>query len=158
METFPSIEMPHSTDADMPTSAPRRLQNRVRFRRREIKALAEDSLGQRLAKRRLALGLTQSEVAASVMIEPKTGANRGVSRPISRNAYCMYELDMIEPSLTTVRAMAAILQASPAWLAFGARNRLSQGRSPGQGRPPVAPSLVGPASPSPSLMPSFIQT
>jgi len=99
--------------------------NRVGLRGRAIKSLDESTLGGRLTKRRLALGLTQAEVASRVMLEPKSGAHSGVARQISRNAYAMYELGIAEPSLSTLKTIAAALKVTPAALAFGTLKRRS---------------------------------
>src|SRR5262245_32310928 len=93
--------------------------NRVGMDQVAMEALGDGTIGARLAKRRLALGLTRGQVAAPVMIEPKSGPQAGVQRPISRNAYAMYELDVLEPSLNTLKALAAALRVSLYWLAFG---------------------------------------
>jgi transcriptional regulator with XRE-family HTH domain len=77
------------------------------------------TVGQRLIVRRLALGLTQEEVASKVMFRPKSGKRENHDCPLSRNAYCMYERDLVPASLKMVEGLANALGVSPAWLAFG---------------------------------------
>ena len=85
----------------------------------QIQQIGVDTIGQRMTQSRLKLNLTQEEVAARVMITSKSGELSGVERPLSRNAYCMYERDFVEPSFANLASIAKVLDVKPAWLAFG---------------------------------------
>jgi transcriptional regulator with XRE-family HTH domain len=78
-----------------------------------------ETVGQRMAARRLQLGLTQKEVASQLNVTPKSGRKRGVDSQLSRNAYGMYEIDEAEPDLKKIARIAEVLRVSPGWLAFG---------------------------------------
>lgn len=93
--------------------------NRVGSRMPQIAMTEARTCGQRMTKRRMELRLTQADVAANVTIRSKSGARTGIDRPLSRNAYSMYEKDAAEPGLGTINRIAAALSVSPAWLAFG---------------------------------------
>jgi transcriptional regulator with XRE-family HTH domain len=97
----------------------RRSMNRVGSTSYGAEGLRSATVGQRLVKRRFELNLTQAEVAGRVKYQPKSGAHENVERPLSRNAYCMWERDRQEPSLELLRRLASVLDVSPAWLAFG---------------------------------------
>ncbi len=96
----------------------RRPMNRI-GRPVDVAASGPATLGQRMAARRLELGLTQSHVAKQVRFKPKTGRRRDAETVLSRNAYCMYEIDGAEPDLQKILAIAMALEVGPAWLAFG---------------------------------------
>lgn len=93
--------------------------NRAGLSDAEIKQIGANTIGQRMAQTRLKLNLTQEAVAARVMITSKSGEASGVKRPLSRNAYCMYERDFLEPSFANMTSIAEALGVEPAWLAFG---------------------------------------
>jgi transcriptional regulator with XRE-family HTH domain len=76
-------------------------------------------IGERLTMRRLQLQMTQSEVAQRVRYTPKTGRKRNIEKPLSRNAYAMYESSKAEPNLGVVEEIAQALNISAGWLAFG---------------------------------------
>ncbi len=78
-----------------------------------------ETLGQRMAARRLELGLTQAQVARQVRFKTKTGRRKNAESILTRNAYCMYEIDGSEPDLQKIVGVAKVLQVSPGWLAFG---------------------------------------
>ena len=78
-----------------------------------------ETLGQRMAARRLELGLTQAQVAKQVRFKTKTGRRKDAESVLTRNAYCMYEIDGAEPDLQKIVGIAKALQVSPGWLAFG---------------------------------------
>lgn len=78
-----------------------------------------ETLGQRMAARRLDLHLTQAQVARQVRFTPKTGRRRNVETVLSRNAYCMYETDTVEPDFPKLAGIAKALGVSKGWLAFG---------------------------------------
>ena len=82
-----------------------------------------NTVGNRLAARRLELNMTQAEVAEKVFFQPKTGTRKHDSVPLSRNAYCMYETDSVEPDLPKIEAIAKVLGVTPQWLAFGIDER-----------------------------------
>lgn len=75
--------------------------------------------GERLTVSRLELGLTQEEAVAGVMFRPKSGKRKDRECMLSRNAYCMYERDLVPMSLKMVENLADAFGVSPAWLAFG---------------------------------------
>lgn len=77
------------------------------------------TVGQRLTMRRLKLGLTQEQAVSGVMFRPKSGKRGGRDCVLSRNAYCMYERDLVPMSLKMVEAIAEVFGVSQAWLAFG---------------------------------------
>jgi transcriptional regulator with XRE-family HTH domain len=97
----------------------RRRTNRVASDTAPILTQIATSCGQRMAKRRLELKLTQGSVAARVTLRAKSATQRPIERPMSRATYAMYELDAAEPSLKTMEGIASVLSVSPAWLAFG---------------------------------------
>lgn len=77
------------------------------------------SVGQRIAARRMELHLTQARVANKVSYQPKSGRQKGKSRPLSRATLAMYEIGAAEPSLKIIEAIALALDDSPGRLAFG---------------------------------------
>lgn len=93
--------------------------NRVGSRMPKIASIRPMTFGERMTQRRLDLNMTQVDVASRVTIISKTGCKKDAKRQLSRNAYCMYELDEAEPSLSTLLQIANALNVSPAWLAFG---------------------------------------
>lgn len=93
--------------------------NRVGSRMPQAASIQAATCGQRMAQRRLELSLTQVDVAAQVVLTSKSGKQKDAKRRLSRNAYCMYELDSAEPNLSTIAQIADALHVSPAWLAFG---------------------------------------
>lgn len=93
--------------------------NRAGSRIPKIASIRPMTCGQRMTQRRLELRLTQVDVASLVTICPRSGHRRNAKRYLSRNSYCMYELDSVEPSLSTIIQIADALSVSPAWLAFG---------------------------------------
>ena len=80
---------------------------------------APKTVGQRLTVRRLDLGLTQEQAVAGVMFRPKSGKRKDRDCKLSRNAYCMYERDLVPISLKMIENIAEAFDVSPAWLAFG---------------------------------------
>jgi transcriptional regulator with XRE-family HTH domain len=79
--------------------------------------------GERLTVSRLEMGLTQEEAVAGVMFRPKSGKRKDRDCMLSRNAYCMYERDLVPMSLNMVEKLAAAFGVSPGWLAFGIGDR-----------------------------------
>jgi transcriptional regulator with XRE-family HTH domain len=75
--------------------------------------------GERLTVSRLELGLTQEEAVAGVIFRPKSGKRKDRECMLSRNAYCMYERDLVPMSLNMAEKLADAFGVSPAWLAFG---------------------------------------
>lgn len=101
-----------------PNYAPRKL-NRVSSISFQHDLRNPTTVGQRLTVRRLKLGLTQEQAVSGVMFRPKSGSREGHDCVLSRNAYCMYERDLVPASLKMVEALAEAFGLSPAWLAFG---------------------------------------
>lgn len=112
------------------TSTPfrRRQLNRVSARQAKYDAASAPGIGTRLDQRRLQLQPTQAEVAAAVSFQFKSGKRKHVETPHSRNAYCMYELGKVEPSLKTIVGLAHVLRSSPEWLAFGTGRKSSSSK------------------------------
>lgn len=108
----------HVAQAKVRRSGLRKL-NRAGLSETQIKQIGLKTIGQRMAQTRLKLNVTQEEVAARVLITSKSGESSGVERPLSRNAYCMYERDFLEPSFANMISIAKALGVEPAWLAFG---------------------------------------
>jgi transcriptional regulator with XRE-family HTH domain len=108
---------PNSDASSQPVTV--RKKNRVYSMVQQIGGETPATLGQRLTVRRLELRLTQEEVASKVLICFSSGEKKGNPHPIARNAYCLYELDKIQPSLKTTEALAKALKVCPAWLGFG---------------------------------------
>lgn len=77
------------------------------------------TLGQRLAICRIIQHLSQSDVAERTAVTSKHGCQ---PRPLGRTTYCMYEIDAVEPKSAVISALAATLNVSPSWLAFGTGN------------------------------------
>lgn len=65
----------------------------------------DNAFGRRLAERRVALGITQEDLARRM--------------GVSRTAYHSWESGTFEPSLNRIRALALELGVSACWLAFG---------------------------------------
>lgn len=65
----------------------------------------DNAFGRRLAERRVALRITQEEMARRM--------------GVSRTAYHSWESGTFEPGLDRIRALACVLGVPPAWLAFG---------------------------------------
>jgi hypothetical protein len=79
------------------------------------------TIGQRMTRRRLDLDMTQEQVADKISFIQNSGKHAGQEKTLSRNAYCMYERDEVEPSFPGIESIARVLKISPAWLAFGIR-------------------------------------
>jgi transcriptional regulator with XRE-family HTH domain len=77
------------------------------------------TVGQRLTACRLKLGLTQEQAVSGVMFRPKSGKRKDRDCKLSRNAYCMYERDLVPISLKMIENIAEAFDESPSWLAFG---------------------------------------
>ena len=93
--------------------------NRVGSHAPEIATSEIKTIGQRMTLRRIALKLTQAHIANEVQFVQKTGRRKGAARPLSRNAYAMYEIGQSEPDLKKIEAIARALGVTPSWLAFG---------------------------------------
>lgn len=112
-------------NAERATAQDERKTNRVGsvfVRRSELEH--PQTVGQRMTRRRLELGLTQEEVADKCHITMKshsatTGRKKGETSPLSRTAYGMYEKDAVVPVLDVVVQIASVLGLSAAYLAFG---------------------------------------
>lgn len=65
----------------------------------------DNAFGRRLAERRVALAITQEELARRM--------------GVSRTAYHSWESGTFEPGLDRIRALARELGVTPCWLAFG---------------------------------------
>lgn len=93
------------------------------------------TIGQRIAARRLELGMTQEQVASLCEITQKSDSREpkgpkpenwtprlaGTKSPLSRTAYSMYESDSVAPVLDVLVQIAAALKTTPAYIAFGDR-------------------------------------
>jgi len=82
------------------------------------------TIGQRITARRLALGLSQQEVADRCWITQKnnsniTGAQKGDRKRLSRSAYCMYETDSVTPVIDVLEQIADALELSREYVFFG---------------------------------------
>jgi len=82
------------------------------------------TIGQRITARRLALGLSQQEVADRCWITQKnnsniTGAQKGDRKRLSRSAYCMYETDSVTPVIDVLEQIADSLELSREYVFFG---------------------------------------
>jgi len=53
------------------------------------------------------------------MFRPKSGKRKDRDCVLSRNAYCMYERDLVPISLKMIENLADAFGVLPAWLAFG---------------------------------------
>jgi hypothetical protein len=73
------------------------------------------SLPDRLVARRLALGLTQGEVAQRA----PSRSRRGDDKSLSRSGYTDFELGKVDPTVFMVEMLAKVLECTPEWLAFG---------------------------------------
>lgn len=93
--------------------------NRVGSRAPQIASTEAKTIGQRIAQRRLALGLSQAQVAKQVVYQTKTGRKKECEQILCRATLAMYEIDQAEPDLQKIIAIAKALQVAPAWLAFG---------------------------------------
>lgn len=102
-----------------PLPRKRRKLNRVGSASHKPQEGEPQSLGARMAARRLDLRMTQAQIAKHVRMKPKSGRRRDVETALSRNAYAMYEIDNAEPDLAKIAAIAKALKCSPGWLAFG---------------------------------------
>ena len=71
----------------------------------EIKALPEDTLGERLFKARSASGLTQDEVSEKLKINP--------------DSYGKYERNKIIPPITKIKLLTELFGISADYLLFG---------------------------------------
>ena len=91
-----------------------------------------ETFAQRLVHARMKRGYTQKVLAEKVLFQPK---DRGV-RPLSRNAYSMYETGKTEPCFAIVAQLAGALDVTPGWLAFGT------GDGPAGAQNPENPSAV----------------
>jgi len=97
--------------------------NAVQDRRREqprqrSHRLLSNSLqtpGQRMAQRRKELGLRQEDVAEKVVIRRKDGTEERMSR----SGYCMYEQDAVTHDVKKIEKIAAVLQSTPEYIAYG---------------------------------------
>lgn len=98
---------------------PRRRINRVKRHKKVDLAIPveppTETFAQRLVHARMKRGYTQKVLAEKVLFQPK---DRGV-RPLSRNAYSMYETGKTEPCFAIVAQLARALDVMPGWLAFG---------------------------------------
>lgn len=83
------------------------------------------TIGSRMAKRRLELGMTQETIASQIVFTPKTGKREFDEVTLSRNGYGMYETGQVEPDLDKIVAIAKALGVTPQWLAFGVGERPS---------------------------------
>jgi transcriptional regulator with XRE-family HTH domain len=81
--------------------------------------------GERMVHRRLQLGLTQAQISSRIQLRTKKG------RTLSRTNYCMYETGKYEPKLWLIEQIAAALDVSAGWLAFGTKDISSHGNHAG---------------------------
>lgn len=102
---------------------PEKTLHRIGTRIHDATVTSPKTVGQRMAARRLELGMTQEQVAHRVIFIPQTGQRAGVKQHLSRNSYCMYEIGSVEPDLQKLEQIAKALQVSPQWLAFGIDER-----------------------------------
>jgi len=77
------------------------------------------SVGARMSKRRLELGLTQAQVADKVTFTPQSGRRLGQDVPLSRSGYCMYETSGLVPDIDKIIGIARALKTTPQYIAFG---------------------------------------
>lgn len=82
------------------------------------------TIGQRITARRLALNMTQEQVAERCWITQKsnsqtTGLKAGDRKKLSRSAYCMYETDSVAPVIDVLEQIAAVLSLSREYVFFG---------------------------------------
>lgn len=81
------------------------------------------TMGQRIAARRLELGYKLDDVAKQITLVHKTGKRRGQTSRLSRPAYNMYEIGQVEPTIPVLKQIAQVLKTSAGWLAFGEGDR-----------------------------------
>lgn len=101
------------------SNSARRKLNRVSSMSFQFGIHKPKTAGERLTVSRLELGLTQEEAVAGVIFRPKSGKRKDRECMLSRNAYCMYERDLVPMSLNMVEKLADAFGVSSAWLAFG---------------------------------------
>ncbi len=78
--------------------------------------LEAKSIGERLVALRLNKGLTQAQVAELTIVQSKS---RAEPHPLSRTAYCMYEIGGVEPNNAIATSLAKTFGVSRVWLVFG---------------------------------------
>lgn len=101
------------------------------------------TLSQRMIQRRLAMKLTQAEVATKVRMQSKSGPRSRDQRLLSRNGYCMYENGRSEPKLEQIKQIARALGVSAGWLAFGEAPDVARRLGPSNGDTfPISISLT----------------
>lgn len=113
------LDLPEDAGAPTPARKAKRPMNRVQLQNPSAAAGVAKTFAERLTQKRLEKNLTQAEIAAEITFIPKSGVRQGEKCTLSRNAYCMYELGEVEPSLAVIEGLAKVLGVASAWLAFG---------------------------------------
>ncbi len=82
------------------------------------------SLTERLASRRVEVGLSQEEVADKIRVIRYGGTKKERIQKIARNTYCNYERGTVPIKKEVLEQVAQILQISVEWLMWG-ENKVS---------------------------------